>query len=354
MDLTSHPAVRFDSWRGKLALFFVSMLLCAVGTELAARAFWRLCCRVPFRDPGRVLYAYYPELRSVDTERPALNDKFYDILFLGGSVLNRNWGSVENELSEQMAYAGHRNVRIFNLATPAHSSRDSWLKYAALGEARFELVVLYDGINEARADNAPPEIFRQDYAHYSWYEIVNALAPYHGTTSFALPYTLRYLAVRLRQVLRSDRYVPKHEPRKDWVQYGQNPRSAVSFEQNLKAVLDLAARRGDRALVMTFATYVPANYSRDAFKENRLDYVRHVVPIESWGRPEYVLATVGVHNEVVRSLAAQRAGVLFVDQARLMAGSARYFNDVCHFTGFGSAKFVENLLEVLLPTLKSG
>ena len=68
-----------------------------------------------------------------------------------------------------------------------HTSRDSWLKYAALGEARFELVVFYDGIVERlrgtqdqgeimkkkkdetkrRANNAPPDIFREDYAHYS-------------------------------------------------------------------------------------------------------------------------------------------------------------------------------------------
>jgi hypothetical protein len=47
----------------------------------------------------------------------------------------------------------------------------------------------------------------------------------------------------------------------------------------------------------------------------------------------------------------QRAGVLFVDQARLMTGSARYFNDACHFTVAGSSKFVENLLPVLLPAL---
>ena len=268
-------------------------------------------------------------------------------------ALNRDWGQVEQSLREQLACHGQRNVRIFNLAVPAHTSRDSWLKYAALGEARFELVIFYHGINETRANNVPPELFQEDYSHYSWYENVNALAPYHGAASYALPYTLRYLAVRIRHAQRKDRYVPTHMPREDWVQYGREARSAVSFKHNLSALLDLASARGDQVMLMTFATYVPENYSLEAFKEKRLDYCLHRTPIEIWGRREHVLATVAVHNEIVRSLAAQHAGVLYVDQASLMTGSAHYFNDPCHLTVAGSIKFVENLLQVLLPSLKS-
>src|SRR5215471_18610955 len=353
-DLTYHRTMRGGGWRARLILFLISALLCIVSAEVAARAFWRFRHGVPFGNPSHILYAYYPELKRVDKERPTHGDAFYDILFLGESTLDKNWGEVEQNLLEQLAYKGHRNVRIFNLAKPAHTSRDSWLKYAALGEARFELVVFYEGINEARANNAPPDIFREDYAHYFWYKIVNTLAPYHGTAWFALPYTLRYLAFNMQYALTKDRYVPKHAPRKDWLQYGRNPRSAVSFKHNLGAILDLAARRGDRVLLMTFATYVPEDYSLEAFKAKRLDYGLHGTPIEMWGTREHVLETVAVHNEIVRSLAAQHAGVLFVDQANLMAGNPRYFNDPCHFTAVGSSKFVEYLLMGLLPSLRSG
>jgi hypothetical protein len=76
--------------------------------------------------------------------------------------------------------------------------------------------------------------------------------------------------------------------------------------------------------------------------------VRHVLP------PEHVLETVAIHNEIVRWLVTQHKGVLFVDQASLMAGSSHYFNDPCHFTVVGSSKFVEHLLRVLVPSLKSG
>jgi hypothetical protein len=317
---------------------------------VAARAFWRLRFGVPIRRPSRVLYAYYPELQAIDTKRPSREPGSFDVLLLGASTLNRNWGHVEAALREQLAYTGHRNVRIFNLARAGHTSLDSRLKYAAVGEARFALVVVYDGINEAFLNNAPPEIFREDYSHHSWYRFVNALAPYHGATSFALPYTLRYLAVALPYALTKDRYVQR-DVRQEWTRYGGVPRSAPSFRRNLAAILEMAARRGDRVLLMTFAIHVPENYSAEAFKAKRLDYGLHLSPLEIWGVKEHVLATVAVDNEIVRSLAAQHDGVLFVDQAKLMSAEPRYFNDPCHFTLAGSSKFVENLLTALPPDL---
>jgi hypothetical protein len=79
----------------------------------------------------------------------------------------------------------------------------------------------------------------------------------------------------------------------------------------------------------------------------QLDYDLHRAPIEWRGVGEHVLATVAVHNEIVRDLAAQHKNVLFVDQARLMPGSAEHYNDPCHLTILGSAKFVENIVSVL-------
>ena len=345
-------------WRTGLVVILLSTLLSVVAAEVTARLFWRLWYGISFLKPGEILYAYYPELRtfgdlpgalrSVAQRPPGHEDEFYDILFLGGSVLHRDWSSVELELREQLAYLGHRNVRIFNLAVPAHTSRDSLLKYTALGEARFDLVIFYHGINEARANNAPPDIFRQDYGHYSWYEAVNTVAPYHGTAFLALPYTLRYLTLSARQALMKGRYLSTYHVPKAWVQYGRESRSAASFQQNLNAILDLASQRGDRTLLMTFSTYVPQNYSFEAFKKKQLDYGLHRAPIEWWGPPDQVLATVGVHNEIVRSMAARHKKVLFVDQATLMQGSPRYFNDSCHLTVLGSTRFVENLIKVLV------
>jgi len=83
-------------------------------------------------------------------------------------------------------------------------------------------------------------------------------------------------------------------------------------------------------MLLTFAAYVPDNHSLE-------------------GRREYVLHALAVQNEAVRTLAAEHEGVLFVDQARLMAGSPRYFNDPCHFTVVGASRFAENVVAALLP-----
>ena len=99
---------------------------------------------------------------------------------------------------------------------------------------------------------------------------------------------------------------------------------------------------------MTLATYVPADYSLEAFEARRLDYGLHLIPLETFGRKEYVLNAVSMHNDIVRGLAAER-GTLFVDQARLLANQPRYFNDPCHFTAAGSARFVEHIVDVLAP-----
>jgi len=326
-------------------------LLSVAALEVAARSFWRIEFQLSFRRPSHPLYAFYPELKFVDAAPPRHDDGFYDVLLLGESVLHHAWGEIEPALQEQLALAGQPNVRIFNLAVPAQTTRDSWLKYAALGAARFDLVMLYHGANEARTNNAPPEMFREDYSHYSWYAMVNALAPSHGTAVFALAYTLRYAAARARQRWAPDRYVPTNEPRAEWVEYGRKVRSVASFEHNVAAILALASERGDPVMLMTFATHVPANYSREAFVEKRLDYRLHKMPVETWGRREYVMAAVAAHNDVVRRLASEHKEVLFVDQAALMEGSARNFDDPFHLTIEGSVAFVEHVISVLRPHL---
>ena len=340
-------------WRA-LVSFLGLALLSVAALEVAARSFWRIEFQLSFRRPNHVLYAFYPELKAADIARPRHDDGFYNVLMLGESVLHHNWGEIEPALQEQLALAGQRNIRIFNFAVPAQTTRDSWLKYAALGEARFDLVILYHGANETRTNNAPPEMFREDYSHYSWYTVVNALAPYHGTAVLALPYTLRYAAARARQRWASNRFVPTNEPRAEWVEYGRNVRSVASFEQNVAAILDLASERGDPVMLMTFASYVPANYSRKAFEEARLDYRLHRMPVETWGRREYVLAALAAHNDVVRRLASERKNVLFVDQEALMEGSARNFDDPFHLTIEGSVTFVEHVMSVLRPHLSQG
>jgi hypothetical protein len=201
--------------RANLLLLLASTVLSLVAAEIASRVYWRYVMHASFWHPDRVLYAFYPELVEVSRARPSRDDGYEDILLLGGSALHKDWGEVEQALAERLAFAGHRRVRVHNLAREAHTSRDSLLKYAALSKARFDLVIYYHAINEARANNVPPQLFREDYGHYSWYQTVNALAPYQGRARFALPMTARLLVSSARMTLQRDSFVPTGWPRQD-------------------------------------------------------------------------------------------------------------------------------------------
>ena len=335
------------SWPARVVALFVSTMIGLLVLETGARLFWYQRHEVPLGSPDRILYAYYPELREIDRVRPAHDDDFYDVLVLAGSVLHPEWGAAVEDTRVLLEGLVQKKVRIFNVAMPAHTSRDSRLKYEALAGHGFELVMFYHGINEARANNVPADLFREDYSHYSWYEVVNNLAPSHRTSSFATPYTIRFLALRIRQKLTAGSYVPTHDPREDWLEYGSDSRTSVSFHQNLGAVLAQARDRGDSVLLMTFAMHVPRDYSLEAFTAGRLDYGGHRLPLETWGRPQHVQKTVAAHNDIIRRKATEFNEVLFVDQALLIEGSGEYFDDACHLTALGASVFAANAIDGL-------
>ncbi len=346
------PMTKRRRWRklGWTGLLLAGTLVLA--GELAARLYWRLQFDLPILGKQPFLHAHYPELERMASRRPTHEDEHTDILLLGGSVLQRNWGNVEPELLEQLALAGHRGVRISNLAQAAHTTRDSLLKYQALGDARYELVIVYHGVNEARTNNVPPERFRSDYGHVAWYENVNLLSRGHRAHHLSLPITLRFLRLAIRQRRAPGEYVSVHHPRAKWIRHGNRVRSEESFRQNLGAIRDLAAQRGDRLVFMTFALHVPDDYSREAFDARVLDYALHRSPLEIWGAPENVQAAVDAHNRVVKDVAASMDEPLFVDQAALMQpAGAHEFNDACHLTGVGSARFVANMTPILAAEL---
>ena len=327
-----HQKLPLDSGRDRLyiLLSLICIVLMLAFLEGAARIFWNVEYDLPLFQSDAVLHAFYPELKDAYWEDPDLGQgEPVEILLLGGSVLNRNWGSIELELREQLTYALKRPIRIYNLAEIGHTSRDSLLKYQTLTDKDFDLVIFYHGINEARANNVPPGLFKADYSHYLWYEIVNRLQGYHKKSILTLPYTVEFFAIRSKEPLGLAQYVSMDSPRKDWLGFGQDIKSAAAFEANLRGVLDLARDRSEPVLLMTFAASLPKNYSRAAFEQKTLDYALHLSPVEIWGKPEDVLHAINRHNEIVVELAFQYDHARFVDQETLIPKGHRYFNDIC-------------------------
>ena len=339
------------SLRG-VALATIALLATLGLMEVAARVFWKMQYGVPLSRSDRLLWALYPELWQLEWKDTDLREEHaVRILLLAGSALHPNWGNVEQELRERLTATLRRPVAIYNMAKIAHTSRDSAVKYRALEGAHFDLVVFYHGINDARANVVPPDLFRPDYSHFAWYDAVNALDGCRGRARIVLPCTLRFLAVRVKDSLGLVDYVSMAAPRGEWLPFGADVKSAASFEMNLRSIVETARVRGEPLLVMTFATYVPDGYSEKAFNDRTLDYTLHLSPIEMWGAPQNVAAAVARHNEIVRLIAADNPVVRLVDQASLMPRGGRYFNDVCHMTGAGSAIFVENMLSAAVEAL---
>ena len=101
---------------------------------------------------------------------------------------------------------------------------------------------------------------------------------------------------------------------------------------------------------MTYAYYIPSNYSLERFQRGELDYARSSVKgseIEIWGLPENVRKGLDVHNTVLREL-GKGEGVLFVDQQALLGNEPKNFIDVCHLSPAGMEQFVQHILAELL------
>lgn len=336
-----------------VAVALLSLVTLAL-MECAARGFWRLGYGIPLSRPDTVLYAVYPELWQLGWKGSEYRArKPVRILLLAGSVMHPAWGSIEQTLRERLASHLRRPIVVLNMASIGHTSRDSLVKYEAMARERFDLVVVYHGINDARANVVPPGRFRADYSHYAWYDAVEALRTCPRASGLLLPCTLRFLAVAARNRLGLVEYVGMDAPRRDWRQYGADIKSEATFQANLEAIVLAAHERGDPVLLMTFAAHIPADYSPEAFAERRLDYTLHLSPLEMWGEPAHVVAAIDRHNSVVRSIARNDTSVGLVDQATRMARAGVYYNDVCHLTTAGSVLFVENMYREIAERLRS-
>lgn len=323
-----------------------------LGGELVSRGFWMLDCGAPLLSRKTLWYAHYPQLRTSGVENAADSkvDGAYDVVILGGSTISDEFGSIGAELGARLKARLNRPVRVFNLAYPAHNSRDSMLKHRWLADQRFDLVVVYDGINDTRMNNAPPEVFRDDYAHCHWYECVNRLDRHPALYQSALPFTLQFAAERSAEFVGLAQYVPRGNPSEEWLEHGKNIRTRRTLQQNLGEIVATARERNERVVLMTFAYHVPANYSREAFVAGKLDYNdARACPVELWGKPANVAAALQQQNEAVRELAAQNPDVVFVDQERLLVRSARHFDDCCHLTPAGCVQFAKNIVAKLAP-----
>jgi hypothetical protein len=335
-------------WRRRILFCAVYFLFLAVLGEVGARAFWKTR-GVPFFTAHRRVYrSFYPMLPPLERAPLDEDKEGFDVLLLGGSALHLDYGDIEHVLRERLCRALDRRVRVHNLSAPAHTSLDSYYKYKHLADKRFDLVVVYHGINEVRANNCPASTFRSDYSHFAWYKLINDFERRADARWFILPYTIEFVVLKAAGRLGWSAFLPTHEPAPESLNDGCDVKTEASFRRNLEGILETAAGRDERVVLMTYAFHVPPDYAKSAFDDRVLDYTVHLFPIELWGRPDCVVAGIRAHNAVVTALAATHERVLFVDQNERIPHEALYFNDICHLTHEGSARFADHIVGALL------
>jgi len=370
-DLNSHPPSRESpatpspppgrGWRPRLPrsrgrrVLFLTLYagFCWGMVWLGIGLFWKLGSAVPFSQRPSAWDHYYPRLRQSGlVDQPASRDDGrFDLLLLGGSVLEPAWGRVEAELQRRLEARLPGRARLCNLGQASFTSRDSLLQYQHLARQQFDLVVVYDGINDTRLNCCPPELFRDDYTHAIWYrQFAEELAG--GTPS--LP---QVALAGMRSALDRNRL---GTPDPDLVGYAADPQTPRCLRANLSTLCDLARDRGDPLAVLTFAWHIPDDYTLQKFGDDELDYAhrgRNRCAAELWGKAEYVARAMRLQNEAIRLLVEERlAGVpasppprlCLLDMDRELPHTGKNFIDPCHLTEAGSAAFVE----ILWPTVE--
>ena len=329
-------------------MFFYILLLCLL-LEFSLREFLTIRYKVSFFDPGARIYYYYPELKEIAKTAISKNDKYFDILILGGSVLNDKWGNVRSELYKQLSESGIKNVRIHNVAAPAHSSLDSRIKFEFLKDKDFELVIFYHGLNEVRFNNCPDSVFKSNYLHYLWYNEVINIVKHREKKYTVIPYAIGILEIGIQKKFKLRKYASIYNPDPQWIKYGAKIKTSSEFRKNLRYIIQLAKIKDTPIMIMTFAYYIPSDYSLDKFNSKKLDYNKHKSPLEWWGKLEYVKLGLEAHNQVVKDVALTNAyqKLYFVDMNNLLTKNGKNFDDACHFTQEGSLEFASYMVPVI-------
>jgi len=296
------------------AVLAVSLLVSALGLELAARAlvWWRAPPGMVFRDD--LVYSFAPHaevggiklnnLGCVGDELELGDAPSFRVLLLGGSTSFSQLyvDSVRSRLRERL---GRPDVEVVSCGKPRYTSYINRVQLAELAPRyRPDVVVLYLGINDNIYNTFPWVDDLPDVGYLDWRDpatsIVADLVRYH------------LVAKRLRSR-------PDFGP--------DDLRSAAIFRANLEAMVTAARASGALPVLATFAVALPTA-DRDLEQQVRADEARME---HFWGRVDSTLLGVAAHNRVARELARSERLPLAPVAERIPRDRA-HFLDLCHLT----------------------
>ncbi|MCF0070329.1 hypothetical protein LZD49_07585 [Dyadobacter sp. CY261] len=302
-----------------------------------------------FLRPSDHLYSgFYHNMQDVRKKEIRRGGDVKNVLILGGSVVSSAWTHMESRLDTilQKHYGKRARFAFYNVADAGHTSRDNAVKYSLLEDKRFDLVLYYEAINENRANNVPAKDFRQDYSHMRWYRDIYLLQAHPEINITVIPYLLDKVIGNVKDRLEHRVYISHGEVDPQFAQYGSDIKTKETYRRNLEEIIATAKKRGDKLLLMSYASFFPENVVLTGEEKDMEHFAgcnRFVAtPVVMWGRPENVKKGVDVHNRVLRELVS-KYNTLFLDLEHLMPKDQKLFCDVCHLSGPGAKRLAHEI-----------
>lgn len=277
------------------------------------------------------------------------------VLVLGSSTMFNRHMAEKLKFSLQKKLP-HKNIELLDAGIRSHTTRADVVKLQFFAQYQWDYVLFYNGINDLWANHVLPQDFHADYRQLDPWNRRNLLLDHSllARQLYNTGYTyLRVLNKKLGFVL-----LPDYQfvfPKKSYFN-AANFASLPSFTRNVEHIVALSQQMGAKPVLITFAYHLPANYSRQAFLDQQLDYQNpdhyDSRDVYNWGSPAYVREGLMRENIALRNMAVQHK-ISLIDIDAAMSGRGEWFGDVCHFNNEGVNVFAEHVADAIAAQITS-
>jgi hypothetical protein len=276
-----------------------------------------------------------------------LNNSKKKILILSSSALTDGWGGFAEVLNQRLNKKSNY-WDVYNASGVGFSSLDNLNTYNMLTDLQFDIILYYNGINDSRLNNCPPEVFKHNYEHIAWNSEVSAILRHKNINISTIPFFLDFSFQKVKQALCKDCFIAdNYHDQEDWQEYGSNFKSLKSFQNNTLKIIEAKSNQTTLILV-SFATYVPKNYSFESFVNRDLDYNYHSNSreVEIWGKASNVINFMDSLNNTAKSLGNPSKKVVYLDIQKEVVLN-KNFADICHYSDLGIMKAAQLISDSL-------
>jgi len=323
------------------------LLICLVllGFELSIRTYLSLKYHSNFFKPQEIIFHYYPMVKEIKENYSEGPKK--KILILSSSALTDGWGGFATVFDKELNKNG-KEWDVYNASGVGFSSLDNLNTYTMLSDLKLDVLLFYNGINDSRLNNCPPEIYKENYQHIAWNNEIATILSHPEINGSTIPFIIDFGFQKLKATFCKDCFISEnYHNQEKWQEYGSNFKSLENFEKNIQALIKTKPKES-KLFLFSFATYVPDNYSFEKFVNKELDYNYHVNSreVEVWGKAPYVLDFMDSLNIILSAKQNPAKECYFID-IRNQVLQASNFADICHY----SAPGIEKVAQVISDSL---